>query len=152
MKKFRFKYSPTVWILLAVVLILSIVGLLWNVLNLVEYSFLGALKIVTYSLIIFMNAVLTALVLGIMLCGRYVVKGKVLITRFGFFTSKTSISDICQITHFKKSDKLVVYFNDAKYSVIVISPNEYEKFAVTIRNINRAIIYSTSNEDEKSPE
>jgi len=152
MKSFKFKYSKSVWILLAVVLILSVLGLAWNILNLVEYSFLGAFKIVTYSLMVFMTAALTVLVLSVIFYGRYVVKKKEVITYFGLIKSRCKMGDIVQITHFKKSDKLVMYFKDEKYTVIVISPDKYDEFTATVREFNPSVIYTAQTESEDSPE
>lgn len=152
MKKFRFRYSATVWTLLVLVLILSVTGLFWNILNLIEYSFLGALKTVTYSLMVLMTAVLSVLVLSIMIYGRYVIKNGDLLTFFGFFKSKTKISEIVQVTHFKKSDKLVLYFIDQKYTVVVISKEDYERFILALREVNRAIVYTSETDGEDTPE
>ena len=137
MKNFRFKYNTTVWILLCVVLALSIAGLIWNVFNLTEYVWAGAFKITIYALIIAITAFLTVFVISVMLFGRYQIKDGYLYTRFGFVSSKEKIEDVVQITHFKKSDKLVLYFKDEKYTVIVIAKEEYEKFYGILTNAPR---------------
>ncbi|MBQ3219956.1 MAG: hypothetical protein IJB32_05130 [Clostridia bacterium] len=151
MKKFRFKYSNTVWILLAVVLALSIAGLIWNVFNLTEYLWAGAFKITVYALIIALTAFLVVFVISIMVYGQYEIKNACLYTYFGFVKSKEEISNIIQITHFKKSDKLVVYFSDEKYTVIVISNTEYERFILALREVNPKIIYNTQIDGEDTP-
>ena len=153
MKKssFKFRYAPTFWALLFVVLILSIVGCGWNILNLIEYSFLGAFKTVTYALIVLATGFLAFTVVCIMAYGRYVVKDGALYTCFGFIKNKTLIDDIIAVTHFKKSDKLVVYFKDEKYTVIVISPSEYSEFISAIRELNSAIVYDARIDGEDTP-
>lgn len=153
MKKssFKFRYAPTVWALLFVVLILSIVGCGWNILNLIEYSFLGAFKTVTYALLVLATGFLGITVISIMVYGRYVVKDGTLYTYFGFIRNKTLISDIIGVTHFKKSNKLVVYFKDDKYTVIVISPEEYDSFISAIREFNSSIVYDARIDGEDTP-
>ncbi len=152
MKSFKFRYSKTVWVLLCVVLILSVSGICWNVFNLVTFINDGALKTIAYVLIILLTTFLLAFVISVMAFGRYVIKDKDLIQYFGFLKSKTSLDDIVAITHFKKSNKLVLYFKDAKYTVIVISPTEYDNFVVSIRKANPSILFSSKIDGEDLPE
>lgn len=147
MAKFRFKYARSVWVLLSVVLVLCLAGLCWNVFNLTEYLWAGALKIASYAILIFLTFSLSVFVISVMLCGNYVVKNGYLYTRFGFIFYKVKLSEIVQITHFKKSDKLVVYYTDQKFNVIVINQAEYERFVKTLRKENANIVYSNQLED-----
>ena len=148
MQKFRFKYTPTVWVLLFLVLALSFGGLLWNIFNLTQYLFAGAFKIVVYSLIILLTSLLTAFVISIMVMGRYVIKNGYLYTQFGFVFEKCKIEDVSDIVHHKKSDKLVVYFTDKKFTFIVVSPLEYERFIKAMRSENTKITFSSADEDQ----
>ena len=151
MKSFRFKYSLTVWVLLGVVLALSLIGLAWNVFNLTEYLCAGAFKITVYALIIAITSLLTVFVISMLVYAKYVIKGGYLITRFGLISNKELIENVVQITHFKKSNKLVVYFKDDKYTVIVINENEYESFILAMREVNKKIIYDTKIDGEDTP-
>ncbi len=151
MKSFRFKYSTTVWVLLVLVLALSIAGCAWNVFNLVNYLWAGAFKITIYALIIAVTLFLTLFVIAVMLFGRYEIKNGTLTTRFGIVASTVKISSVVALTHFKKSDKLVAYFDDNKYVVIVIDRTEYEDFILALREINHAIVYSTQIDGEDTP-
>ena len=105
MKTFRFKYSPLVWTLLVLVLLLSLGGLAWNIFNIVEYSWADVFKIASFAIILAATAFLTAFAISVMLFGRYVIGNGKLRTRFGFISTATNVSDVVQITHFKKSDK-----------------------------------------------
>ena len=151
MKNFKFKYSLTVWILLGVVLALSLVGLAWNVFNLTEYLWAGAFKITVYALIIALTALLATFTISMMVYGKYVIKNGYIITRFGLVFSRELIENVVQITHFKKSNKLVVYFKDDKYTVIVINESEYENFILAMREVNKKIIYDTKIDGEDTP-
>ena len=99
-----------------------------------------------------MTGFVIVFVLSVFIYGRYTIKKHALYTYFGFIYTKTDIKDIVQITHFKKSDKLVVYFADQKYSVIVISPTEYELFILELRKENPKIIYTSEIDGEQMPE
>ena len=150
--KFKFKYSPVVWVLLALVLILSAAGLVWNVYALTQSAWEGAIKIFSYSAMILITLILICFVLGVMLYGRYVLTDKYLIQYFVLIKIKTPIDSVVQITHFKKSDKLVVYFDDQKYTVIVIDKCYYDAFILSLRNVNSKVVYDVQIDGEDTPE
>ncbi len=152
MNSFRFRYTKTVWVLLILVLILSGVGVAWNVFNLITFINEGIVKPIAYTLIILLTGFLFAFVISVMVCGRYIIKDDCLYERFGFLYSKTPLDQIVSLIHFKKSDKLVAYFKDAKYTVIVISPSEYDAFISAVRRINPAIAYDARIDGEDTPE
>ncbi len=149
MKKFRFKYAPSVWILLIMVLLLSTGGLVWNIFNFIEYYSLNNIfKLISYALIIIISLFLTIFVLSVIFYGNYVVKGEYIYTCFGFFRAKYKIHDVVCISLFKKSSKLVAYFKDQTYTVIVIDQSFYDDFVLSIRKINPQIIYDTKIDGE----
>lgn len=152
MKSFRFKYSTTVWVLLSLVIVLSAVGIVWNAFNFITFMHESTIKAVSYALIILLTAFLFAFVLSVVFYGKYVIKDGCIVQYFGFLKTKTPVKDIVEITHFKKSDKLVVYFCDKKYTVIVISPEYYEQFILAVRALNSAIVYDVKIDGEDTPE
>lgn len=152
MKKFRFKYPAVVWVLLAIVFALSVAGLIWNVYNFISFVNSDSVKTVLYSVIILLVAFLVILTISVAVYGMYVIKGDTLYSYFGLVRSKFDINDITEITHFKKSDKLVVYFSDAKYTVIVIDKTDYDDFVVALREVNRKIIFDKKIEGEDTPD
>ena len=90
-------------------------------------------------------------VLSVIFYGRYVIKDGELIQYFGFLKTKTPLKEIVEITHFKKSDKLVVYFSDRKYTIIVIDKQYYEPFILVVRTENPSIVYDVKIEGEDTP-
>lgn len=149
---FKFKYSPVVWVLLSLVVVLSAAGLVWNVYSIVEYTFFGGIKTVSHTLMIIITAALILFVISVMVYGRYVVTEKYLIQYFGLVKNKTELSKIIAITHFKKSDKLVAYFSDQKYTVIVISPTLYDTFVLSVRDKNPSVVFDSRIDGEDTPE
>ena len=152
MKKFRFYYSTSVWVLLSLVILLLTGGLCYNIYNFFSYVEHGVYKAVIYFLIVIVNGGLLAFAVSVAVYGKYVIKDKKLYSYFGFIRSAVSTDDIVQITHFKKSDKLVIYYKDAKYSVIIISPDKYEGFILALREENRNIIYDSQSDGEERPQ
>ena len=151
MKKYKFCYSLTVWLLLALVAALSLIGLVWNIFNLAVTLKTGGFKTFSYSIIIALTAFLLVFALSVALYGKYVIKNGFVYSYFGFVRSKFEINEVTEITHFKKSDKLVVYFKDNSYTVIVISPEFYNDFVLSLREQNKAIIYSAKIDGEDTP-
>ncbi len=147
MKKFKFNYSTPVWVLLFVVIGLSIVGTAWNIYNVISFSNVETFKAVLYSLSVLI--VLFLLVLSVSVCfyGCYTFTEKHLISHFGIISSKIPLLSIVGITHFKKSNKLVIYLKDNKYSVIIISPKDYDEFIGTLLKHNVQISYSSQEND-----
>ncbi len=151
MKKFRFEYSKTVWLLLTLVVLLLFTGIGWNVFNLIEYSFAGAFKIVIYALLVFFLVLLTVIVISVMVASKYVVKNGFLQVWLGVFMSKVDVKDISCFVLFKKSNKLVAYYEGDRYTVILISPDKYEAFVLAVREQNPAIAFRTEIDGEETP-
>jgi hypothetical protein len=100
---------------------------------------------------VLLNAFLCVVAVSIAVHGAYVIKNDTLYAYFGIIPSKYEIKDIVEITHFKKTDKLVAYFKDGKYTVIVIDKNDYDDFVICIREVNRQIIFDKKIEGEDTP-
>ncbi len=148
MKKFRFQYSPIVWILISIILVMCLIGFGWNIYNLTLQKLSNTFKTVSYIIIATTTFGLILFSASLLFYGRYVIKNGQLYTYFGFFRSKINIADIVCITHFKKSDKLVIYLKERSYSVIVISKDNYDQFIFALREQNREILYDTKIDGE----
>ena len=82
---------------------------------------------------------------------KYVIKDGKLYTCFGFIRTKIEVEKITAVIHFKKSDKLVIYFNQNKYAVVVISPSEYDNFISALREVNPKIAFDNRIDGEDTP-
>ncbi len=147
--KFRFKFSPLIYGLLALVVALSIAGLAWNIYNLFAVQNQGALQTVSYVVIGVISLAVLAISLGVLLFGYYVIKGTKLYVYFGFIRTFVDLNDVIAITHFKLSDKLVIYYKDEKFSVITISPKKYDDFISAVLKINGNVIFSSKEKEER---
>lgn len=152
MNKFKFKYSVTVYVLLILTLALSVVGLVWNIFNAVHFAQSETFKFVSSCIISVVTAALIVFVSSVLFYGKYVIKNGYLYTCFGFLKSKTPVLDVIEITHFKKSNKLVVYFKTNEYTVIVIAPEQYDDFILAMRKVNKNIFYDARIDGEDTPE
>ena len=148
MKKFSFKYTPAIWILLSVVLALSFAGIGLNIFNLVNFIESGTTNTVIYCIILFLVTVLAVIDLSIMVGGKYTIKDKTLITHFGLFKSKIDLSDATAVILYKKSNKLVLYYAYQKYTVIMIHESRYDDFVAAVRKENKKITFEMENDGE----
>ena len=152
MNKFKFKYSALVFILLILSLALCVAGIVWNIFNAIQFANVNTIKLISSLVIVVLTFVLLVFVLSVLFYSRYVIKDGYLYTYFGFIKNKTPVSEIVEVTKFKKSNKLVVYFSTEEYTVIVIAPEFYDEFVMAIRNANKSIVYDARIEGEDTPE
>ena len=60
-----------------------------------------------------------------------------------------SIADIVKIHRFTKTNKLVLYFKDQRFTVVVVKPEWYGDFVQDILARGKHIEYETSEEEEE---
>ena len=145
MKKFPVKLSVAVYLLLTLSTLLALGGVIWNIYSAIKST--ETLKIVLAVATAIISLVVLTFALSVALFSRYIVKDAVLIAKFGFFTAKYEIKSVVSLTHFKKTDKLVLYFEDATFTTVIIHPTRFDEFIHTIRENNKLIKFDTSDED-----
>lgn len=146
MKKFRISYSPLVLILIFAVVLISAAGLITNVITVINYLKSNFFLAVVYGALTLLTALLFSESLAIVFYGRYVFKKGKLYSFFGFIYSKTDVKEVAAVQVFKKTDKLVLYFTDEKYTVILIPPEKYGDFIVALLKENPDVKYLTGDE------
>ena len=145
--KFRFRYSPLIWVLLVIVTLMLAFGTAKNFYDFLQNRFVDGMR-AGFSLAIAAACfVLLCITLSVAIFGKYVVADGILTVRLGILSVKTDISEIAQVSHFRKQDKLVVYFKNEKYSVIVIKPEEYSDFFDALKAQNPLISFVIENEE-----
>lgn len=147
MKKFTFKYTKTIWALIAILLIISLVGTGTCVFNLITLWDLGAKNIVTYSILIVVNLLLLSFCVCLIFFKSYTIDDERLSTRFGMLKFKVKLSDITEVTVFEKQKKLVVYFLEAKYTVIIIDEEDFDDFCDALKEKNPSIYVSKKSQE-----
>ena len=127
MKSFRYIHSVAVWIITAIILILSGVGIYFNIYS--AFNCDGIIfKIVSYCILALICLMLCVAVLSVMLKSKYIIKDGLLCLYFGFVSVKTDIKDMVSITLISKGNRLVAEFSNLRFSAIVIAENLYDEF------------------------
>ncbi len=142
MKKFKFNYSALIWVLISLVIVLSIASVVWNVYNIAFFIKVSTTKAVLYSLTVIISLFLAVLALGICFYGCYTIDEKNLISHFGIVYSRIELKNVSGVVRFKKTNKLVLYLKGGKFTVILISPAEYDDFISLLIKTNPEIAYS----------
>lgn len=144
MKSFKFKLKPYVIILLVLALVVSILSLALNIYNLVSYFKIGGIKIVSYLIICLATLVILVYVITVLTYSKYRIKGDYLVCNLGFYKTKVKIKSINEVVVFNASNKLIIYFGENNFSVIVISKESYEDFISTLIKLNPQIRFSSN--------
>jgi hypothetical protein len=153
MKKFKYKFSRLITILIYVGLALCVVGFAINLYVTISVG-IGtaanpAYQILQYVLMYFVTIVLFILLLSILLSSYYAVDDKQFITSFGLIKSKYKISDVELICLDRSTNKLSVTFADNSYIVIVVNETWYNDFVEAIIAANPKIEYSIISKENK---
>jgi hypothetical protein len=146
MKNFRFNFSVLVIILLILVNIVCLGGLIFNVYNLISYIKSSSDKIINSCIFTILNLAIFSFALSISLLSKYHIHEKGISLNFGFYKITYKFDEILSLTLFKKEQKLVLYFKDSKYTLIVINSNYFDNFIKKMREIAPEIPFSQTQE------
>lgn len=148
MKKFSFKYSPVLKILLGVIAAVFATAVTFNIYDAVRFFGVFTTKFAFALTIALLSLILLILVLSALFCAKYVVGGKYLFFYFGLIRTKTDIREIFQLTLFKEQDKLVIYFKNQKYAVVLIDKKFYDDFYGALKAVNPDILFTVSGAED----
>ncbi|MBQ7407788.1 MAG: hypothetical protein IJW13_00725 [Clostridia bacterium] len=154
MKKFSYKFTNTIKILFVIGLIVALLCIVVNAKRFYEllhfeeaipYNFISA------ALPILIGVLAFVFIIPAITSSCYIIDGDTLISKWGLVKSKTSAFDIERVTHFRKTDKLVVSLKDQTYFVICIKSEEYDSFVDCLKQANKKIFFAlnTENDGEK---
>lgn len=147
MKKFTFKYTKVLWLLTIALLLIALAGLAFNIYYLVQFWSAGISNLISYFLLILINLTLLVFCGGLMFFRNYTISKEHLFTRFGILKFKVKLLDITEVIIYENLKKLVVYFADAKYTVIIIDQADFDKFASALKENNPAIFITKKSQD-----
>lgn len=150
MNKFRFKFSALVYVLIIAVILFALGGLFFNVYSIVYYLKVDIKQNVLYIITSILVFLLLIIAVSLLFHSKYEIKNGKIYSYFGFFVTKYNIEDVVSFTHFHKLDKLVMYFKDNTYTVIVIDNKQYDNFYKAVREINGNVIFTSNIENENN--
>lgn len=149
-QKIRFKFSALVWILMVSAVLITATGLALNVISFFNYVNFNTVKAVTYAIVTLIDLALLVFLTALIVYPYYIIDKESLVIRLGLFVKRIKLSDVTKAVVFKKSKKLVVYFNNSEFIVILINERKYQLFVEGLRAFNRNIFYDETDETEKN--
>ena len=148
MTDFKLEYKSIVKTFLVLAFFICTAGIIFNLISVIEYSKMSILKTVTYSILLACTIFICVIIVSLLFFSKYTIKNNFVVLWLGFIRFKSPIENIVSITHFKKTNSLVVYFNNAEYSVIMIKREFFESFIDSLTKQNPKIIIDVSSVKE----
>jgi hypothetical protein len=153
MKKFKYKFSKLIMVLIYVGMALCVVGFALNLYVAITKGISSAANpfypILQYTLMFFITIVLFVILLSIAISSYYSIDDKNFVTSFGLIKSKYAISEIDVITLDRKTNKLSVTFLNGNYIIIVVNEEWYNQFIESLIAVNPKIEYAINSEENK---
>lgn len=153
MNTYRFKLSKAAIIGCIIGILLGLTGIVFTVLRILSpnLGFSSPQLIIQHVVILIVSLLALILFPSILIRSVYKINDKELVLWFGFIKSVYSIQEMESIHLFTKSNKLVIYFKDERYTVIVVKPDWFNEFTKDLCSRNSKIRYdvSTTEIDDK---
>lgn len=148
MNNYKFKFSKPI-LLLSVLAILVAAGggIGWTVYRMVNIGFQTVLLGIQYVVILLVSVLIIVIFSALLIRSYYKITDKEIVLWFGIIKSTCKIADIESIHLFTKTNKLVLYFKNERYTVIVVKPEWYNQFTKDILSKNGKIRYDVSTTD-----
>ena len=148
MKTYRFKLSIAATVGCIAGILLGLAGIGVTAYRIWKYGFSSAQLIIQHVVVLLVSALAIAVFAAILIRSVYKLTDKTLVLWFGFIKSEYKIADIEAVHLFTKTNKLVLYFKDEKYTVIVVKPEWYRELTQEIIARNKNIRYDVSTDDK----
>ena len=146
MKLYPFKLSKGAIIGCIAGIVLGLAGIGFTLFRIIvlELGFENANTLIQHIVTIVASLLAITIFSSILLRSTYKLTDSELILWFGFIKSSYKLQDMESIHLFTKSNKLVIYFKDEHYTVIVVKPEWFNEFTKDICSRNPKIRYDVS--------
>ena len=152
MKTYKFKLSKAAVILTIAGILLGLGAIGFTVWRIYRTGFSEPLYIIQHVVLLLVGTIAIVIFASILIRSVYKITDKEIVLWFGIIKSTFKISDIESLHLFTKTNKLVIYFKDEKYTVVVVKPDWYNEFCKEILARNEKIRYDVSVSDSDNPE
>ena len=152
MKTYKFKLSKAAVILTIAGILLGLGAIGFTIWRIYRTGFSEPLYIIQHVVLLLVGTIAIVIFASILIRSVYKITDKEIVLWFGIIKSTFKISDIESLHLFTKTNKLVIYFKDEKYTVVVVKPDWYNEFCKEILARNEKIRYDVSVSDSDEPE
>ena len=148
MRTFRFRFSKLIILLQIAAMVLAAAAIAYTVYRMITLGFGDASLIIQYVLLLLFGVGAIVIFSAMLIRSVYIVGKNEIILRFGLIKSVYKIKEIESIRLFTKTNKLVLYFKNEKYTVISVKPEWYNDFIREVLSHNLNIRYDVSITDK----
>lgn len=152
MRTFRFRFSKTIILLQIAAMILAAAAVVYTAYRMATVGFGSASLIIQYVVLLLFGVLALVIFSAMLIRSVYVVGKKEIVLRFGLIKTVYKIKDIESIRLFSKTNKLVLYFKNEKYTVISVKPEWFNDFIREVLSHNLNIRYDVSITDKDEDE
>ena len=151
MKSYKFRFSKLVLVLIGLAIAAALAAVTYTVYRICLYGFSSPLLAIQHVAVLIVAALAIVIFVSLLIRSVYKITDTQIILWFGIVKQTFKIVDIESVHLFTKTNKLVIYFKDDKYTVIVVKPEWYNEFTKEILARNDKIRYdvSTTDKDER---
>lgn len=148
MRTFRFRFSKLIILLQIAAMVLAAAAIAYTVYRMITLGFGDASLIIQYVLLLLFGVGAIVIFSAMLIRSVYIVGKNEIVLRFGLIKSVYKIKEIESIRLFSKTNKLVLYFKNEKYTVISVKPEWYNDFIREVLSHNLNIRYDVSITDK----
>ncbi len=152
MKSYKFKFSKLVLVLIGLAIAAALAAVAYTVYRIYLYGFSSPLLVIQHVAVLIVAALAIVIFVSLLIRSVYKITDTQIILWFGIVKQTFKIADIESVHLFTKTNKLVIYFKDDKYTVIVVKPEWYNEFTKEILARNDKIRYDVSTTDKDETE
>ena len=152
MKSYKFRFSKVVLVLIGLAIAAALAAVAYTVYRIYLYGFSSPLLVIQHVAVLIVAALAIVIFVSLLIRSVYKITDTQIILWFGIVKQTFKIADIESVHLFTKTNKLVIYFKDDKYTVIVVKPEWYNEFTKEILARNDKIRYDVSTTDKDETE
>ncbi len=152
MKSYKFRFSKLVLVLIGLAIAAALAAVAYTVYRIYLYGFSSPLLVIQHVAVLIVAALAIVIFVSLLIRSVYKITDTQIILWFGIVKQTFKIADIESVHLFTKTNKLVIYFKDDKYTVIVVKPEWYNEFTKEILARNDKIRYDVSTTDKDETE
>ena len=152
MKSYKFKFSKLVLVLIGLAIAAALAAVAYPVYRIYLYGVSSPLLVIQHVAVLIVAALAIVIFVSLLIRSVYKITDTQIILWFGIVKQTFKIADIESVHLFTKTNKLVIYFKDDKYTVIVVKPEWYNEFTKEILARNDKIRYDVSTTDKDETE
>ncbi len=156
MKKYKYKFTPLVIVLLIALLVIAVCCIGLNVYRLVDNILknneINFYSWISYAVIILLSIIAIVLVISIFVKSYYEITEKAVILRWGLIKNEIDLKMVKQIKLSAVNHKLELIFEDESFFVILTNELWFEDFVDEIKQKRPQIVFvqDSVNTDKKA--